>query len=91
MTRRPEPPAPHLRRPHRLTTMGFWPVRARTLGEEGPRERGRAQFWARILARRILWGAVVLLAIATVTFFLTHYVPSDPAVFSPGQPRRHER
>jgi peptide/nickel transport system permease protein len=64
--------------------MGFWPVRARRLGEEGPRERSRGQFWARILARRILWGAVVLLAIATVTFFLTHYVPSDPAVYLAG-------
>jgi len=49
-----------------------------------PRRRGALERWAAFLLRRLLWGVVVLLAIATVTFFLTHYVPSDPAVYLAG-------
>jgi peptide/nickel transport system permease protein len=35
--------------------------------------------------RRCLWGVLVLFVIATVTFFLSHYVPSDPAVYLAGE------
>jgi ABC-type dipeptide/oligopeptide/nickel transport system permease component len=49
-----------------------------------PRRRGSLERWAILLARRLAWGVVVLFAIATVTFFLTHYVPSDPAVYLAG-------
>jgi peptide/nickel transport system permease protein len=54
--------------------------------DAGPelRQRSGLERWARFLVRRVLWGAVVLIAIATVTFFLTHYVPSDPAVYLAG-------
>jgi peptide/nickel transport system permease protein len=50
-------------------------------GKVNSRVRGQTWLWA---ARRILWGFVVLVAIATATFFLTHYVPSDPAVYLAG-------
>jgi len=48
------------------------------------RRRSQARFWVQLIARRIVWGVVVLLAVATATFFLTHYVPSDPAVYLAG-------
>ena len=48
------------------------------------RERGSLERWALFLLHRILWGLLVLFAIATITFFLTHYVPSDPAVYLAG-------
>lgn len=47
-------------------------------------ERGSLETWALFFVRRMAWGALVLFAIATVTFFLTHYVPSDPAVYLAG-------
>ena len=51
-----------------------------------PSERhAGATAWARLLVRRCLWGLLVLLVIATVTFFLSHYVPSDPAVYLAGE------
>ena len=53
-------------------------------GRDLSRQRGRALFWIRLVVRRLLWGLVVLVAIATATFFLTHYVPSDPAVYLAG-------
>lgn len=47
--------------------------------------RAGAAAWLRFLARRCLWGFLVLFAIASATFFLTHYVPSDPAVYLAGE------
>lgn len=52
----------------------------------GPAARRRSgiQRWALFLGRRLAWGVLVLWGIATVTFFLTHYIPSDPAVYLAG-------
>jgi peptide/nickel transport system permease protein len=47
--------------------------------------RASATAWTRLLLRRCLWGLLVLFVIATVTFFLSHYVPSDPAVYLAGE------
>jgi len=52
--------------------------------KEPKRPRNTAVVWGTMLGRRLLWGVLVLIAIATVTFFLTHYVPSDPAVYLAG-------
>jgi peptide/nickel transport system permease protein len=49
-----------------------------------PRRRSALETWGVFLARRLAWGALVLLAIATITFFLSHYIPSDPAIYLAG-------
>lgn len=49
-----------------------------------PRQRSGLERWALFLGRRLAWGVLVLWGIATVTFFLTHYIPSDPAVYLAG-------
>ncbi len=43
-----------------------------------------AILWVRFLVRRLAWGLLVMLAIAAATFYMTHYIPSDPAVFMAG-------
>jgi peptide/nickel transport system permease protein len=48
------------------------------------RQRSGVERWGLFLGRRLAWGVLVLWAIATVTFFLTHYIPSDPAVYLAG-------
>jgi ABC-type dipeptide/oligopeptide/nickel transport system permease component len=63
---------------------GAGPAPAPAPAREVSRDRARALFWVRLVARRLVWGLVVLVAIATATFFLTHYVPSDPAVYLAG-------
>jgi peptide/nickel transport system permease protein len=40
---------------------------------------------ARFLARRLAWGALLLLMVAILTFFLSRVVPADPAAFLAGQ------
>ena len=40
---------------------------------------------AGFIGRRILWGALVLLLVAVITFFLSRVVPADPAAFLAGQ------
>lgn len=37
------------------------------------------------LTRRLVWGVLVLLLVATLTFFLSRVVPADPAAFLAGQ------
>ena len=37
------------------------------------------------IARRILWGVLVLVLVAIITFFLSRVVPADPAAFLAGQ------
>ena len=37
------------------------------------------------IARRLAWGVVLLLLVATLTFFLSRVVPADPAAFLAGQ------
>jgi ABC-type dipeptide/oligopeptide/nickel transport system permease component len=39
----------------------------------------------RFLLRRIAWAALILLVVATLTFFLSRMVPADPAAFLAGQ------
>lgn len=39
----------------------------------------------RVAVTRLLWSVVILLALATVTFFLTHVIPADPAAYLAGQ------
>lgn len=40
---------------------------------------------ARFLMRRIAWAALILIVVATLTFFLSRMVPADPAAFLAGQ------
>jgi peptide/nickel transport system permease protein len=40
---------------------------------------------AGFLARRLGWGLLLLLTVATLTFFLSRVVPADPAAFLAGQ------
>jgi ABC-type dipeptide/oligopeptide/nickel transport system permease component len=40
---------------------------------------------AAFLAKRLVWGILVLLLVATLTFFLSRIVPADPAAFLAGQ------
>ena len=40
---------------------------------------------ASFLARRLAWGVLLLLLVATLTFFLSRIVPADPAAFLAGQ------
>jgi peptide/nickel transport system permease protein len=37
------------------------------------------------LLRRLIWGILVLLSVAVITFFLSRVVPADPAAFLAGQ------
>ncbi|UCI28666.1 ABC transporter permease [Mesorhizobium sp. B2-8-5] len=37
------------------------------------------------LFKRLVWGLVVLIAVAVITFFLSRVVPADPAAFLAGQ------
>lgn len=37
------------------------------------------------LFKRLLWGLLVLIAVAVITFFLSRVVPADPAAFLAGQ------
>ncbi|RUU49992.1 ABC transporter permease, partial [Mesorhizobium sp. M2C.T.Ca.TU.009.01.2.1] len=37
------------------------------------------------LLKRLVWGLVVLIAVAVITFFLSRVVPADPAAFLAGQ------
>ena len=37
------------------------------------------------LLRRLIWGLLVLLSVAVITFFLSRVVPADPAAFLAGQ------
>jgi ABC-type dipeptide/oligopeptide/nickel transport system permease component len=39
----------------------------------------------KFLLRRIAWAALILLVVATLTFFLSRLVPADPAAFLAGQ------
>lgn len=39
----------------------------------------------RVAVSRISWSIVILLTLATVTFFLTHVIPADPAAYLAGQ------
>lgn len=39
----------------------------------------------RFVLKRLGWAVVVLLVVATLTFFLSHIVPADPAAFLAGQ------
>lgn len=39
----------------------------------------------RFLTKRLAWGILVLLLVATLTFFLSRIVPADPAAFLAGQ------
>jgi peptide/nickel transport system permease protein len=58
---------------------------AMTSGDQtAPGASSRALLWARFLTRRLAWGLLVLVATATATFYLTHFIPSDPAVFLAG-------
>jgi len=40
---------------------------------------------ATFLAKRLVWGILVLLLVAVITFFLSRVVPADPAAFLAGQ------
>lgn len=37
------------------------------------------------ILRRLVWGVMVLIAVAIITFFLSRVVPADPAAFLAGQ------
>jgi ABC-type dipeptide/oligopeptide/nickel transport system permease component len=45
----------------------------------------------RFIARRLAWAVVVLVAIATITFSLSHVIPADPAAFLAGQNASQEQ
>jgi ABC-type dipeptide/oligopeptide/nickel transport system permease component len=45
----------------------------------------------KFVAQRLAWAMVVLLAIATITFGLSHVVPADPAAFLAGQNASEEQ
>lgn len=66
------------------SAVGSPPTRPAGEGQRSGPQRGSARAWVQFFVRRIAWGVLVLIAIATVTFFLTHYVPSDPAVYLAG-------